>query len=76
MSPSEVSFPTDAKLRKVQQFLEFYFSPWGAAKGEQWEQFVSGHRNIIFGSHAAHTIVNWILAGVDEFQWEALSPVD
>lgn len=27
----------DKQLRQLREFLDFYFAPWGAAKGEIWE---------------------------------------
>lgn len=61
---------TEDKLRRLQKFLEFWFSPWGAAKGEQWE-WLTGDKP--FDNHTAQEICSNVLAGTDSWiKWEAL----
>ena len=50
------------RLKKLQRFLNFWFAPWGAAKGEVWESF-SGDRP--FSEASARVIVHAILEGKD-----------
>jgi hypothetical protein len=58
----------DDKLKLVQRFLAFYFSPWGAAKGEIWESF---SRNRMFSPFQASVICHEILDG-KEFDWTGI----
>lgn len=59
------------KLEKLERFLSFWFSPWGAAKGARWESF---SRDMDFSDHRAECICTAILEGEDEnyVNWSAL----
>lgn len=62
---------TEDKLRRLQIFLEFWFSPWGAAKGEIWEWLT---RDRPFDNYQARNICLDILNSNDHWlNWEALS---
>jgi hypothetical protein len=62
---------TEDKLRKLQAFLMFWFSPWGAAKGEMWEWLTHDRP---FDNEQARQICLAILQNNDNWlQWEALS---
>lgn len=49
----------DKNLRQALLFLQFYFSPWGAAKGEIWEDCFSYD----ITPHNARKIVLDIISG-------------
>lgn len=57
------------KLEKIQLFLDFWFSPWGAVKGEIWESF-SGDRP--FTDNAAIEILKLIVNTDHSFNWREL----
>jgi hypothetical protein len=64
----------EERLKKVQLFLNFYFSNWGAAKGERWEGFVN--ERVPINTHSAERIVTDILSGEDDWlDWTALEGV-
>lgn len=60
------------QLEKMHKFMDFWFSPWGAAKGARWEGF---SRNSPQSDWAALRIVKWIMDGTDEqhLDWSALA---
>jgi hypothetical protein len=61
---------TEDKLRRLQTFLEFWFSPWGAAKGVIWED-LTGDRP--FANYIAEGVCAAILAGTDSWvNWSVL----
>ncbi len=65
---------SDDKLRRVETFIKFWFSPWGAAKGARWDWFSN---DMPFDNTSAHTVLNHILANVDQcYQWEAIVEPD
>lgn len=57
-----------SKIRKLQLFLEFWFSPWEDTKEGVWESF-SGNRP--FMDHSAEAIIRDIMDGHD-YPWEEL----
>jgi hypothetical protein len=57
------------KLEQAKLFLDFYFAPWGAAKGEVWE-LVSGDRP--FDADTVTFLLKSVLAGNTVFNKEAV----
>lgn len=51
------------KLAQAKLFLDFYFAPWGAAKGEIWETEIGGS----FGDARALEVLGFILDGTVVF---------
>lgn len=49
----------EERLKQAQIFLNFYFAPWGAAKGEVWEALTTKP----FRTESAADILNRILDG-------------
>jgi hypothetical protein len=49
----------EKNLRQLKLFLDFYFAPWGAAKGEVWEDCFS----YPFDAESANKIASDILSG-------------
>ena len=50
----------DKQLRQTLLFLQFYFAPWGAAKGEVWEGLFSSWD---ISPQSAYMIASRILTG-------------
>lgn len=46
------------KFESIQLFLRFWFSPWGAAKGEVWEEF---SKNMPLHDRSAEYIIQSLL---------------
>lgn len=62
----------EQRLKLVQRFLAFYFSPWGAAKGEIWESF---SRDRPFNAIQAGAICHQILEG-KQFDWTGIPELE
>lgn len=59
------------KLEQLRLFLNFWYSPWGAAKSEIWEAFTRDRCS--FGDTTAETICRHILEDRgDEYNWAEL----
>lgn len=58
-----------ARFRLVKRFMDFYYSPWGAAKGEIWESFSNDRP---FSDDSAAAICHLILQG-HSFDWTGIS---
>lgn len=56
------------KLEQVQLFLNFWFSPWGAAKGEIWESFSNDRP---FTDASAEEVIRQIMSG-HQYKWNEL----
>ena len=58
---------------RIKLLIDFYYSPWGAAKGERWEWFV---RDMLpFNHQSILTIIKDLMTGslsVSNYKWEAL----
>lgn len=62
--------PQLSELALIFLFLQFWFSPWGGAKGEKWEAF--SHDRPFLPS-VARQVVQDVLAGKrDEWNWDVL----
>lgn len=48
------------KLDKIKQLIDFYFSPWGAAKAAKWEEIAGDG---VFGPERALELIRDILKG-------------
>lgn len=58
------------KLEQLALFLRFWFSPWGAAKGEIWESF---SKDLPFTDASAEKICGHIMDGDGSwFKWDEL----
>lgn len=57
------------RLRRLKIFLDFWHSPWGAAKNERWEWFT---RDATFHVDVAYRISREIIEGKDGYlDWVA-----
>lgn len=57
----------DDRLRQVKLLLDFYFTPWGAAKGEIWEE-ITGDQE--FSAFNMGRWVHGLLEGLTELKKE------
>lgn len=62
----------ETRLKNLRRFLAFYFSPWGAAKGEIWESFSNDRP---FNPARAEQICREILDG-KEFDWTGIPELE
>lgn len=60
---------TANKLEKAKKFLDFWFSPWSAAKAARWEFFTYDKP---FTEEHAKYIIMCIMAGCEDVSWSAL----
>lgn len=59
-----------SKLESLGLFMQFWFSPWGAAKSEIWEAF---SHDLPFTDASAEQICRWIIEGIDaHLRWQEL----
>lgn len=64
---------SEEKLRQAQLFLNFYFAPWGAAKGEVWEDVTHDRR---FSNESALEILKRITTGEIVFTKEDIAAMN
>lgn len=57
------------RLEQAKLLLDFYFAPWGAAKGAVWED-VSGDRE--FSDEVVTNWLNLIMSGISELNEEQI----